>query len=372
MATRTWLKSLPALLCGVAAFACDLPRAEAFGHLFGGSSGGSSGYGSSGGSSGGYGSYGGSSGYSYGGWGSSGGGFSSGGFSSGLSSGGLFHRHRNWGGSSGGYGSSGGSSGYSYGSSGGSSGYSYGSSGGSSGGSYGGSYGGNYGGSAAPYGTNYMDAPANQAPAMPANPGAPMPPAPPSAPGAPAAPVAPAPNKAAVLNVIVPEDAKVFVNNYETKSLGTERRFVSAGLEIGRDYTYELKAEVVRDGKPVVETKVVKLQAGQTAELQFTFDGSAQPADKVVNQPTKTKLTLHVPADAKVFIAGRETGAAGEVREFATTRLAPGQAWNDYVVRVEVTRDGQVLSHEEKLTLTGGENREMHFDVGGPNLVAAK
>ena len=75
---------------------------------------------------------------------------------------------------------------------------------------------------------------------------------------------------------------------------------------------------------------------------------------------------------AKVFIAGQETKAAGEVREFATTKLAPGQEWSDYVVRVEVTRNGETLSHEESLTLVGGSNKELEFNVGNASLVASK
>jgi uncharacterized protein (TIGR03000 family) len=83
---------------------------------------------------------------------------------------------------------------------------------------------------------------------------------------------------------------------------------------------------------------------------------------------------LHVPADAKVFIAGKQTKATGEVREFATTKLTAGQKWDDYVVRVEVTRDGQVVSHEQKLTLVGGEAQELEFDLDAPapKLASAK
>lgn len=317
-----------AAVVGLASVVAGAPNAQAFGW---GSSGGSSGYswGSSGGSSGyGWGSSGGSSGY---GWGSSGG---SSGYRYGLLA--RWRDRRAWY-----HGSSGGSSGYSHGSSGGSSGYSHGSSGGSSGyshGSSGGSSGVAYG---VPAGTPVT--------------------------------VSETPADAAVLNVSVPADAKVFVNGYETTSTGNARRYVSNGLENGKSYTYELKAEVVRDGKPVIETQVVKLQAGQASEVKFSLDGSAPAAEQnVVVEPTKTKLTLKVPADAKVFIAGQETKASGEVREFATTKLAAGQNWDNYTVRVEVTRDGQVVSHEEKLTLIGGENRELNVSFDAPKLAAAQ
>jgi uncharacterized protein (TIGR03000 family) len=67
-----------------------------------------------------------------------------------------------------------------------------------------------------------------------------------------------------------------------------------------------------------------------------------------------------------VFISGKETKAIGEVREFATTKLAAGKTWDNYVVRIEVTRDGQLVSHEQKLSLVGGENQELEFDLDAP------
>jgi uncharacterized protein (TIGR03000 family) len=73
----------------------------------------------------------------------------------------------------------------------------------------------------------------------------------------------------------------------------------------------------------------------------------------------KTRLTLHVPADAKVILAGVETKQTGEVRQFATTRLASGQNWNDYKIVVETTRDGQTLREERTLNLKGGEDQDL-------------
>ncbi|HEX3601948.1 MAG TPA: TIGR03000 domain-containing protein, partial [Lacipirellulaceae bacterium] len=73
----------------------------------------------------------------------------------------------------------------------------------------------------------------------------------------------------------------------------------------------------------------------------------------------KTSLTLHVPADAKVTLAGVETKQIGEVRQFATSRLAAGQTWADYKVVIEVTRDGKTQSEERTITLTGGQNQDL-------------
>ena len=81
-------------------------------------------------------------------------------------------------------------------------------------------------------------------------------------------------------------------------------------------------------------------------------------------------MTLHVPADAKVYLAGREMNATGETREFTTSKLAPGAAWKDYTVRVVAKVDGREVSKEETITLTSGENRELSFDFNS-NAVAS-
>jgi uncharacterized protein (TIGR03000 family) len=88
----------------------------------------------------------------------------------------------------------------------------------------------------------------------------------------------------------------------------------------------------------------------------------------------KTKLTLRVPAEAKVTLAGVETKQTGEVRQFATSKLSSGQNWNDYKVVVEVTRDGQTLREERTLKLTGGQDQELavEFPSETSTQVAAK
>ncbi|HWA97831.1 MAG TPA: TIGR03000 domain-containing protein, partial [Pirellulales bacterium] len=171
----------------------------------------------------------------------------------------------------------------------------------------------------------------------------------------------------ATLIVSVPADAKVYVNGKLTTSTGTLRRYVSNNLEPGFTYTYELRAERTVEGKPVTETQLIKVRAGQTADLAFNFTGN-EADGKIAEQPAATKLTLHVPADAKVYLSGNVTRSTGEVREFTTTRLAKGQEWNDYTVRIEIERDGKTISKEEKLTLVGGQARDLSVDLDAPQL----
>jgi uncharacterized protein (TIGR03000 family) len=212
---------------------------SAMAHSWGshGSSGGS--HGSSGGSSGGsYGSSGGSSGGSHG---SSGG---SHGLHAHLKS--LLQHFHSSGGS---HGSSGGSSGGSYGSY-GSSGGSYGSSGGSSGGSYGsyGSSGGSYG-SAGGYYT------ASTTPAS----------------GYYVASTTPS-TAVAYLNVNVPADAKVYLENKLMTLSGTDRRFVTPQLPVGSQHVYTVKVEVERNGQTFTKTTQAGIAAGQEIAVSVKLD----------------------------------------------------------------------------------------------------
>ena len=185
------------------------------------------------------------------------------------------------------------------------------------------------------------------------------------APAAPATPMGDAPAPGAetetsiqradgLLTVSVPEEAKIFVNGQPTRSTGERREFVSRDLELGASYTYEVRAETIRGGKTVSETKTVSLRGGQTANLAF-----ALPAPEKV----ETKLTVRVPADAKVYLAGNETSAKGETRVFRTTGLSNGKSWDDYVIKVEFERGGRTVIQEKRINLKAGETKELDFDV---------
>lgn len=367
-----FIRHATVLAIAVAAMACSHPVQAGWGVLGGGSSGGSSGgytaaYGSSGGAS--------SGGYTaaYSSVGGSWGGASSGGASTGGSHGGpgLLHRvasriHEHWAakharhaarraaygssggyasvgghGSSGGYaayssygGSSGGSAvSYSGGSSGGSVSYgstgaSYGSTGYSSGVSYGstgysyGSVGGVYHGAAnaSPDASNLVSDVVTEADAV-------------------------------YLTVAVPSEAKVFVNDDATSSTGSVRKFVSHGLEAGKQYRFVVRAELSgADGQPMTEEKTVVVTAGESEELQFAFSESARPVE--------TAITLSLPQGAVVRLAGNETKATGAERTFRTTRLKVGEFWDDY--EIEVHYQGQVK--RQTVRLVGGDDLHLAFD----------
>jgi len=78
---------------------------------------------------------------------------------------------------------------------------------------------------------------------------------------------APAP---ATIIVNLPADATLTVDGTATTSTSARRVLVSPELQPGQGYQYTLKAQVMRDGKPVVMEKKVALNAGQTTEVTLT------------------------------------------------------------------------------------------------------
>ena len=169
-------------------------------------------------------------------------------------------------------------------------------------------------------------------------------------------------DKSALITVDVPQDAIVYVNGYRTKSTGAHRRFMSAGLERGATYAFEVRAEVDRDGKAVRRTKVVTLAGGQRRNVAFgSFDAEA---------PSVTTVKLHVPEDAVVTLAGQETQVKGSTRVFATRRLAAGESWDNYQVHVSVVRDGREIVRQRDMTIRSGEVYELSFLVDDASLAA--
>lgn len=168
----------------------------------------------------------------------------------------------------------------------------------------------------------------------------------------------------AILTVQVPQNTKIYVNGVPTKSTGSMRRYVSRNLTRGFDYTYEVRAESIANGQRSVQTKTVHLRAGQMAELAFDAASSSSTVE--------TALTVNVPGDAKVYLAGSEAPGKGIQRTFRTTKLAAGDAWKDYVVRVEVKRDGRTLNQEKKITLNAGDSRDLTFQFEVDRLADAR
>jgi uncharacterized protein (TIGR03000 family) len=157
------------------------------------------------------------------------------------------------------------------------------------------------------------------------------------------------PADGAMLVVEVPADATVYVNGTKTNSQGAVRRYLSRGLTAGQKYEFVVRM-ATDAGKEA--TKVVSLTAGQRSSVSF----------KAAIEAPKTSVTLRVPADAKVWLAGSATASMGDVRTFETSSLPAGKSWKGYEIRVATVVDGQERTVSKVIDLAAGDVVDLTLD----------
>jgi uncharacterized protein (TIGR03000 family) len=90
-------------------------------------------------------------------------------------------------------------------------------------------------------------------------------------------PVAPAPKPSgsdappmgANLKFKVPAETKLYVDGRLTTGFGPERSFFTPPLEAGKKFFYDVEAKLVVNGKEVVESKKVIVEAGVSVNEEF-------------------------------------------------------------------------------------------------------
>ena len=94
------------------------------------------------------------------------------------------------------------------------------------------------------------------------------------------------PGRVATLRVRLMADAQLVIDDYTTQQTGTLRTFVSPPLEVGKSYHYTLKWTYQKDGKPVTQTKVVHIRAGDDEEVDLREeDGKKREKKKPEREP---------------------------------------------------------------------------------------
>jgi uncharacterized protein (TIGR03000 family) len=79
----------------------------------------------------------------------------------------------------------------------------------------------------------------------------------------------------ATIVVGVPADARVYFDGYLTQQTGAMRTYVTPPLPSGKEFTYALRVEVVRDGKVMERTERVTVRAGQTTNVDLKQPAAA-------------------------------------------------------------------------------------------------
>jgi uncharacterized protein (TIGR03000 family) len=88
--------------------------------------------------------------------------------------------------------------------------------------------------------------------------------------------VAPVNTGVGYLNVNVPADAKVYLQDQLMTVGGTQRRFVTPQMENGVPHVYTVKVELVRNGQTISKTTQAAVAAGQEVGVSVAFDAQNQ------------------------------------------------------------------------------------------------
>jgi uncharacterized protein (TIGR03000 family) len=75
----------------------------------------------------------------------------------------------------------------------------------------------------------------------------------------------------ATIVVSLPADAKLSIDDAVTTSQTATRVFTSPALEKGKEFSYTLKAELLRDGRAVTTSERVTVRAGQETRVTLQF-----------------------------------------------------------------------------------------------------
>lgn len=201
----------------------------------------------------------------------------------------------------------------------------------------------------------------------------------------------------ATVVVKLPADARLYAQGRELQLTSDRREFVTPPLPPG-EFGYTFRAEYVRGGETVSQSKQVAIRPGQTFAVEFVdlvaargmpavppvpappsippaaampsvlaADLARKPTPIAAVTPTPAKaapatpavgerarITLKLPAGATLYVDGKKHDRVDAVRQFDTPPVPVGQTFT-YAVRVEVVRNGRPESQSEQVTVRAGE-----------------
>ncbi len=205
----------------------------------------------------------------------------------------------------------------------------------------------------------------------------------------------------AAIVVRLPADARLYADGQPLRLTGAERRFTTPELPGGMEFTYRITAEYERNGEVVSVSKRVAVRAGGSETIEFAdltaarvTTGAPAPAADRPADPTpavtvsntapataaaaapsllpqtpaaadaRATITVKVPAGATLFVDNTRNPSTDAVRRFTTPPLPAGREFA-YLLRVEVTRNGQPEQLIQKVAFRAGEHTEVDFSALG-------
>lgn len=160
--------------------------------------------------------------------------------------------------------------------------------------------------------------------------------------------------QSATVVIKAPLDVKVRFNGQLTRRVSVDQRFKTPILTPGRAYSYEIEAETIQNGQVVTKTEKILVKAGTVARVDFSKMAAAKPAGE------KANITVHLPAEAKLFVDGVACPLTSATRSFETPNLVPGRTYF-YNLKIEVVRDGETMTDSRHVKMQAGQEVVVDF-----------
>jgi uncharacterized protein (TIGR03000 family) len=154
----------------------------------------------------------------------------------------------------------------------------------------------------------------------------------------------------ATIVVNAASDAQIYVDGRPATLPSTPRSFITPDLEPGRDFYYTIRAEAIRDGQTVTESRRVNFRAGQVARVDF---GNLAP-------PSPARVTVRLPEDARLYVDNVACNLTTGMRSFETPKLEPGKQYY-YTLKAEAVRNGQTQSETRRIIVQAGKQASVDF-----------
>lgn len=95
----------------------------------------------------------------------------------------------------------------------------------------------------------------------------------------------------------------------------------------------------------------------------------AMPKKGTEEVSTPATVVVNLPADATLTVDGNATRSASERRVFVSPPLATGSSYV-YTLRADITRDGQVSTQTQNVTVRGGQTTNVSFNFASQGVAS--
>jgi uncharacterized protein (TIGR03000 family) len=85
------------------------------------------------------------------------------------------------------------------------------------------------------------------------------------------------PRNVAVIEVRVPENAELWIDDVRVAQTGLIRQLISPQLEPGEEYIYEVRARWLENGRSVTRSRKIVVQAGSNVRVDFVVPAGTSP-----------------------------------------------------------------------------------------------